>query len=227
MINGSCTYAADPGFTPVPGDGLDQHTGQQGAWYRMTCPDAVKPGKPAIATTTTTMVWLTNPPPAALMLPTPAVLAAQAEQQLQLPTPVISSNPRPGLPQLVQVPMWAWLDPAQFTAKSATARVPGLSATVTATPISVQWNFGDGSSISCAGPGSPFPTGGDPSAASPDCGHTYTRSSGANGTYTVTATINWNVTWTGGGQAGAFNGMTTTASEQVVVQQSQALVTGG
>ncbi|WP_344662334.1 hypothetical protein [Catenulispora subtropica] len=98
--------------------------------------------------------------------------------------------------------------------------------TATATPVSVAWDFGDGSTTTCAGPGTPFPTGGDPEASSPDCGHTYTHSSGS-GTYTVRATITWNVTWAGAGQVGAFNGMTTTASEQVVVQQSQALITGG
>ena len=228
VINGDCTYAPAPDYTPMPGE--DQHTGEKGAWYVRTCPDGIKlggdPNKP-VATTTQDWVWLTNPPPAALLKPTPAVLAQRAQQLLKLTTPVIASNPRPGLPQLVGVNMWAWLPTGVFTPVSATASVPGESVTATARPTSVIWNFGDGTSITCPGAGTPFPVGGDPEAASPTCGHTYTHSSGVGGSYTVTATINWNVTWAGAGQTGAFNGMTTTASEQVVVQQSQALVTGG
>lgn len=226
MINGSCTYTADPNYQPPPGDTTDQHTGEKGSWYQMTCPDAVKPGNPPVATTITTEVWLATPPPAPV-LPTPAQLATEAQKKLQLTQPKIASNPRPGLPQLVGVNMWAWLPAGVFAPVSATASVPGESVTATARPTSVTWNFGDGTSINCAGAGTPFPTGGDPEAASPTCGHTYTHSSGVGGTYTVTATINWNVTWAGAGQTGAFNGMTTTASEQVVVQQSQALVTNG
>jgi len=224
MINGSCVYADDPGYQPTP-DVAAQHQGQAGAWYLMTCPDGVKPGtvKPT-ATTTTTEVWLTTPPPAALMKPTPAVLAAQARQLLKLPAPVIASNPRPGLPQLVSLPMWTWIAPALFTPTSATAAIPGESVTATATPVSVTWDFGDGTNVICPGPGTPFPAGGDPAAASPTCGHIYARSSGA-GTYTVTATITWDVTWAGAGQVGMFAGMTTTASEQVRVLQAQAVVT--
>lgn len=225
MINGSCTYTPDPNYQPPATDTADQHTGEKGGWYQMTCPDAVKPGNPPIATTTTTEVWLATPPPAPV-LPSPAQLAAEAQKKLHLPAPTIASNPRPGLPQLVSVPMWAWTPKSVFTPVSATAEVPGESVMATATPVSVSWSFGDGSTATCAGPGTPFPAGGDPEASSPDCGHTYARSSGSS-SFTVTATITWNVTWAGAGQVGSFNGMTTTASEQVQVLQSQAVVTGG
>ncbi|WP_370382186.1 hypothetical protein [Catenulispora sp. GAS73] len=224
MLNGSCTWTPDPNYQPPADDTVDQHTGEAGGWYQQTCPDGViKNGK--AATTVTTMVWLTSPPPAPA-LPTPAQLAAEALKKLQLPTPTIASSPRPGLPQMVHVPMWAYVPKSQFVPVSATASVPGESVTATATPVSTVWDFGDGSSATCAGPGTPFPTGGDPAASSPDCGHTYSRSSGS-GTFTVRATITWAVTWAGAGQRGAFNGMLTTATEQVQVLQSQALVTGG
>ncbi|WP_194909576.1 hypothetical protein [Catenulispora rubra] len=227
MINDSCVYAPDPTFTPQPGDGLDQHTGEKGGWYQMTCPDAVKLGTTVpTATTTTTEVWLVTPPPPALLKPTPVVLAVQAQQLLKLPVPAIASSPRPGLPQLVTMPTWAWLDPALLAPVSATASVPGESVTAVARARAVTWDFGDGTTVTCLGAGTPFPSGGDPSAASPDCGHTYTHSSGS-GTLKITATIHWDVTWSGAGQAGAFAGMATTTSEQVVVEQSQALVTNG
>jgi hypothetical protein len=231
MINGSCTYAADPKFVPQPADG-DPHTGQQGAWYIETCPDGIKtglnPSKP-IATTTQTMVWLATPPPAAVMLPLPEVLAAQARQNLVLPKPVISSSPGAGVPQMVNVPQWLWLGQGVWQATSAQATVPGESVTATATPVSVTWSFGDGTSMVCAGPGTPFTPGTDPKASSPDCGHVYRTSSGSapGGVFQVSATITWRVTWVGTGQAGVLNGLTTTAAVPVTVQQSQAIVTVG
>jgi hypothetical protein len=154
------------------------------------------------------------------------VLAAEAQRELRLSTPVIESSPPPRQAQLVGVPMWTWIPADIFAPASATASVPGESVTATATPALVTWSFGDGGSTVCAGPGTPYPAGGDPSAASPTCGYTYIQSSGA-GTDTLSATISWSVTWAGGGQTGAFDDMTTTASEPVRVEQNQALVTGG
>lgn len=225
LVNGDCTYAAEPAYVPLPGE--DAHSGQKGAWYAMTCPDGVKVGT-NIATTTTTMVWLTTPPPPALMQPTPEVMAARARNKLVLPKPQIASNPPVGRPQLVGVPTWSFLPKSVWTPVSATASVPGLSVTATATPVSVTWNYGDGTSTVCAGPGTPFTVGTDPKASSPDCGHTYRTSSGTapGGTFKVSATISWRVDWAGAGQAGTLNNLTTTASVRVTVQQSQAIITG-
>lgn len=229
LINGDCTYAADPSYVPQPG--TDSHAGQKGAWYLMTCPDGIKtggdPNKP-IATTTQQMVWLTNPPPPALMLPTPAALADRARSLLTPPKPQIGSNPPVSSPQMVGVPTWAFLSRSLWAPVSAKAEVPGESVTATATPVSVTWDFGDGKSIVCTGPGSQFPPGADPKASSPDCGHTYRISSGnaPGGKFQVTATISWRVDWVGAGQAGTLNDLTTTATVPVTVNQSQAIVTG-
>jgi hypothetical protein len=218
-----CTLQVDPSYQP-PADS-DPHSGQSGAWYLETCPFATD-GAQGMGTTATHVVWLPGPPPTTPVLPAPAVLAAEAQRELRLSTPVIESSPSPGHPQLVGVPMWTWIPAEAYVAASATASVPGESVTATATPASVTWSFGDGISMVCAGPGTPYTAGSNPSAASPTCGHTYTQSS-ADGTDTLTATISWTVTWAGGGQTGAFDDMTTTASEPVRVEQSQALVTGG
>ncbi|WP_194920152.1 hypothetical protein [Catenulispora rubra] len=229
LVNGNCLYAADPTYVPQPG--TDTHSGQKGAWYLETCPDGIKlggkPGQP-VASTTQQMVWLTNPPPAALMQPTPAVLAARARNSLVLPKPVISSNPPVGSPQWVGVPTWAFLPRSVWAPVSASAEVPGMRVLATATPVSVTWDFGDGTSTVCAGPGTPFTPGTDPKASSPDCGHTYRTSSGAapGGVFQVAATISWRVDWVGAGQAGTLADLTTTATIPVTVQQSQAIVTG-
>ncbi|MEO9260399.1 MAG: hypothetical protein ABI381_08845 [Jatrophihabitantaceae bacterium] len=39
----------------------------------------------------------------------------------------------------------------------------------------------------------------------------------------MTATVHWSVTWAGAGQAGIFAGLSTTATANVAVGESQAL----
>jgi hypothetical protein len=216
-----CTYAAMPTYQPPAGTA--SHAPGSGAWYQATCYQYMNAAKTGWVPDVS-MVWLATPP--TQVLPAPAQLAAEAQSQLKLASPVIESNPVPGQPQMVGIPMWSWLGSGEFAAVSATASVPGESVTATATPVSVTWNYGDGTSQMCAGPGTPYAAGSNPLAASPTCGHLYTRSSGS-GTFTVSATINWTVNWAGGGQSGAFDGLATTTAEQVRVEQSQALITGG
>jgi hypothetical protein len=168
-------------------------------------------------------------PPAAARAaaPAPAVLAQAAESRLGLGSPVIQASPAVGLDQLVHVPTWLWLA-GPWAPVRATAAVPGEHVTATATPQRVTWHTGDGSTVTCHGPGTPYQPSDNPAAPSPTCGHTYARSSAAapGGKFTVTATITWDVTWTGGGGGGAFPGLVTTSTARMAVAQSQAIVTG-
>jgi hypothetical protein len=171
-------------------------------------------------------VWLGPGQQAALALPTPAELAQRAYRQLVLAVPVIHTSPAVSVPQLVRVPTWLWIDPGVWAPRSRTAAVPGLSATATARPVRVTWSTGDGSGMVCRGPGTPFRPGVDrASAASPDCGHTYLRSSASapGGVFTLTATIDWAVSWASGEQAGTLPGLTSTSSVLLPVTESQAL----
>ena len=80
------------------------------------------------------------------------------------------------------------------------------------------------------GGGRPVRERGDPAAASPDCGHTYTRSSAGQpgGAFQATATITWDVTWHGaGGAGGALAPLFTTAVAAFRLAESQALNTSG
>jgi hypothetical protein len=157
----------------------------------------------------------------------PAVLAQAAESRLGLGSPVIQASPAVGLDQLVHVPTWLWLA-GPWAPVRATAAVPGEQVTATAAPQRVTWHMGDGSTVTCRGPGTPYQPSDDPAAPSPTCGHTYARSSAAapGGEFTVTATITWDVTWAGGGAGGAFAGLVTTSTARMAVAQSQAIVTG-
>jgi hypothetical protein len=180
-------------------------------WYEGTCID-----------TATTVIILTRLRLFAVP-PMQAALLARAVGLLRLPTPTIRVNPAPPAAQLVFVPTWLWIEPVAWTARSATAAVPGLSVTATATPIRVVWSTGDGATLTCRVPGTPWRPGTDPMLASPDCGHTYTHAS--TGPALLTATITWAVSWVGGGAGGTEPALTSTASLRLPVIEAQALTT--
>jgi hypothetical protein len=158
--------------------------------------------------------------------PSPAQLAEIARKQLRLPTPSIAANPAGE--QLVNLPTWMWLSNG-WGPVSATATVPGVSVTAIATPTSVTWSMGDGSTVTCTGAGTPFSPGTAPTASSPDCGHTYRTSSASQvgQAFPVSATVHWTVTWAGAGQGGVFPDLTTTGNAAFRVAESQALNNGG
>jgi hypothetical protein len=161
------------------------------------------------------------------VLPAPEVLARQA---LGLPSPVIRSSPAQGALQLASLPTWLWIDPAEWAPESKAAAVPGESVTATATPVSVTWHPGDGSTVTCRGAGTPYTSGDNPGSASPDCGHTYTTSSAGqpDGAFQATATITWDVTWQEArGAGGVLPPLFTTAVAAFRVAESQALDTSG
>jgi hypothetical protein len=185
----------------------------QGGWYLRTCygPDGGGLGGP---------VWIAGAPPVV----SPEVLARQARARLQLPGVLVRLNP-PG-DQLVNLPVWLTLDRSSWTVQSATASVPGVSVTATARPVAATWSMGDGGSVRCTGPGTAWRPGIDPAKPSPDCGYTYRRSSAsaAEGMFTVTVTVAWEVTWAGAGESGTIPGLSTTGTVRVPVQESQAVV---
>jgi hypothetical protein len=205
-----CYYQpALPGWADAFG-----HPDPPAAWYEGWC------GSVAHHFTVVTRMRIFGQPPGQ------ALLVEEALRRLALPTPGIHLNPPPPAAQLVHVPTWLWLDTPAWTARSATASVPGLSVTATARPTSVVWSTGDGATVTCTGPGTPWAVGTDPAAASPDCGHTYTTVSGP-GTFSLRATISWAVTWAGGGFAGTEPALTSTAALPVTVAASVALNTQG
>lgn len=158
---------------------------------------------------------------------TPEQLAQQAIKQLPIDGPDIGMAPGPGKEGLVGLPVWMWTDvtAATWGPATATAAVPGLSVTATAKASKIVWRMGDGDTVTCTGPGTPYSTsrGG---ASSPDCGHTYTAPSAGqtNDAYRVTATTTWDVTWVGGGATGRLT--TTRASVTTArIGEMQVLIT--
>ncbi|MFD0034837.1 hypothetical protein ACFVJK_42830 [Streptomyces sp. NPDC127172] len=158
--------------------------------------------------------------------PDPAVVAQQVVRELLLPDPVIRTSPDEKHAQLVRVPTWMWLDRAMWRPVSKTAKVPGVSVTATATPRSATWRMGDGETEVCEGSGTPYSPKFAADSSSPDCGHTYVRSSAGqpDDAYTVSVTVTWDVEWRGGGEQGLIPGLQTQAQMPLRVAEAQALV---
>lgn len=176
------------------------HPPGDGSYYQAMCPGVIGTGG--------FYTWLPSPPSGTPQptLPSPAQLAAQAVAQLGLAGPDIQTSPPAAADQVVGLPTWLWTPVTATTwgRHSATAAVPGESVTATVTAERIVWDLGDGTTVTCDGPGTPYQPVMDPHAASPTCGHTYTASSAGrpNQMFPVTATTSWSVTWAGAGRQG-------------------------
>jgi hypothetical protein len=146
---------------------------------------------------------------------------ARAELDLVLPTP--KANPPVGSEQLVGIKTWLWVDPSIWQPLTATASVPGISATVTATPYATEWEMGDGETVSCDGPGTPY----EPGATDTDCGHVYSIDSSEqpDSLYAAAVTMFWRINWTAtDGTGGDLGTLARTTPFELLVGQRQAAV---
>ncbi|MFF0266879.1 hypothetical protein [Kribbella sp. NPDC004536] len=176
---------------PPPGDYRWQgHT--DGSIWACTREQGYDQGKHIV----TTWVWLPGRPDTVVV--DPVTLAYQAITEMQLAPPLIKTAPGAGQIGLVNMPVWLWVIKSENTWGPIvrSAGVPGLSVTATARVKAVNWSMGDGKTIRCEGPGTPY----DKSMGvkdSPTCGHRYTRTSTKlpNCKYSVTAVAQWDITW--------------------------------
>jgi hypothetical protein len=211
-----CTYSAGgPSATAAIGVGGPQ----PGQWVFPVCagPGVIDPMPP---------FWVTGaqPPAAVVAQVNPVVVALQAVRQLGLGSPTIEMAPPTGHPQLVGVATWLWIDPGAWKMLTASASAGPVTTTATAVPTKVVWDMGDGDTVTCAGPGTPYDPN-DPNATT-DCSYTWP----GPGTFEVTATIYWSVSWSaqgtpGGGNLGVQAGPAAGVAVQVV--ESQAINTAG
>ena len=208
-----CTYAAGGAAATAA---LGVGGAQPGQWVFPTCsgPGVINPMPP---------IWVTGAQPAAAVVQVnPVVVAEQAVKQLALASPTIEMAPPPGSPQLVGVATWMWVSLGAWQTLSASASAGTVTTTATATPAKVVWDMGDGDTVTCDGPGTPYRASA-PNATT-NCSYTW----GQAGTYQVTATLYWSVTWTatgapGGGNLGLQAGPA--ARVAVTVTESQAINT--
>ncbi|UUU37550.1 ATP/GTP-binding protein [Streptomyces sp. NBC_00162] len=204
-----CTYSLKDPQPPAGSPEWEGHQPGDGAVYRKVC-EWIDDKPDGYFQTSTE--WRAEPPPAAV---DPAVLAQQAVDSMLLTGPEIAS-PRAEGTYTVGVPLWLWVTPSPTTwgPNTASASAGGITVSATARVSSISWRMGDGSSVTCSGPGTQY-TAARGMTPSPDCGHLYrTPSSGQSGAkYQGTATTTWTVDWavTGGGQTGQLTEVRDTA----------------
>lgn len=154
----------------------------------------------------------------------PQELAQRAVDSMTLLGPDIAS-PRTAGVYTVGVPVWMWVNQSATTygPNTASAAAGGVSVTATAKVSKIVWQMGDGTSVTCSGPGTPYQAS-DGMAQSPTCGHLYSRTSAgaATGRFPVTATSTWTVDWQGGGAAGQLTEVRQT-NVQVAIGEVQVV----
>jgi hypothetical protein len=129
-------------------------------------------------------VWVRREPP--------TVVAEQALSDLAtrlLTAPLVSVSP----PDRGVVNLETWLAATDTGPISATATIPGLSVTATATIASTVWDLGNGDRITCAGTGVAWSEESDGVPA--PCGYTYRVATPENAPHRLTATFVWQITW--------------------------------
>lgn len=165
-------------------------------------------------------------------LPDPADLAREAAALLDLAPPPLVMTPPPNLADpnvLINRPAFftfSDVGPSVFGPVSATASDGGLIVTVTARLDQITIDVGDGTTIAC----SPSQVRASPGWAAPSsvCSYTWTRTSTdqRDGTFHITGTSYWDITWSGGGQRGTLSRSTTAALQAAVTDYPVSLVTG-
>lgn len=154
----------------------------------------------------------------------PPAVARRALRELQytaLDEPAIGMSPPLDRGAIVNVPLWLWIDDGAWEPTSATATIDGLSVQTTAAPDRVIWSLGTGDEVVCDGAGTPYDPGRPEAEQHSDCMFTYSQA----GVFTVTATAEWNVSWTALGTAGGGNlgVVRRSASVEIPVTEIQAL----
>jgi hypothetical protein len=150
--------------------------------------------------------------------------AELALERLELSDPIVRFNP-PG-DQLVGLQSWLWVDTLWAPAEAA-ASVTGVTATVTASPQVVEWDTGDGHTLTCRGPGDRYVTSKPVEQQTSTCSHAFGRPSYSqpDGVYQVTARVTYAVTWRATNGTGADLGPVTRASTVPVrVVEVQAVI---
>ncbi|HEY3141074.1 MAG TPA: hypothetical protein VGJ86_08085 [Acidimicrobiales bacterium] len=160
--------------------------------------------------------------------PSAAAIAQQVYEEVPLVFPEPHTSPPPDAPQFVGFPVWLWVDDTVWRSFEAHASLAGISVSVTAQPKIVQWNMGDGASVSCAGPGTAWASG--QSGRASDCSHVYQFVSDRRpgGVYATQVTVVWSVAWSAStGEGGGLPDASRTTDFSLDVGERQAVVTYG
>ena len=165
---------------------------------------------------------------AVLRTVSPAELVDQAISEMGLSAPDIRLSPPADSPfgATVGFPVWMWSGRSETTTGpvTRTASAGPISVTATAVLARIAWAMGDGTIVTCLGPGTTF-TDNQAGRPSPTCGHVYLRKADG-GAFTIAATSHWEIRWSGGGQS-AFQTLDLTSHVRLPVREVRTLNTKG
>ncbi|SNT44789.1 hypothetical protein SAMN05421812_106151 [Asanoa hainanensis] len=234
---GPCTR--DGEVVPCHDDLLGWFNQSDGCYYRVAEPQpaGVPPGSTAYIRSCGAgglaggePVILDDPPPGFNAPPDPAVLAQRALDSLDLLPPEIGIAPNPAVgPGLVGLPIWLWVpadpdpgdDESTWGPMTASESEGGVTVTLTAAVGKIVFRMGDGKTVTCTNPGTPYVRQG---GKSPTCGYDgYRAASPRGGSYTVEATTTWTVTWVAGGVNGTIEGVTRDNEAQIQIDELQVV----
>ncbi len=161
--------------------------------------------------------WIVGVPGGA-PLPTSGDLASAGQAELRLPLPhVLTSPPRTGT-QLTGVPVWFWM--VRPEPVSVTASVPGLAATLTATPRTSRYEISDGTTLRCPDFGTPFRRDLPAEGQRSTCRHPFDE----RGPTEVIATVDWSLAWTAtDGTHGTLPPIARTERFTLLIEEAQAV----
>ncbi|MFG2425187.1 ATP/GTP-binding protein [Streptomyces sp. NPDC048448] len=223
-VPGPCIVTRMEPQPPTGSSVWEGHDPGDGAIYTRICPVAIAgAGATGSLMGPPETFWSATPPAPTI---DPAQLAQQALDKMALLGPDITS-PDPAGKYIVGLPTWMWVTKRQTTygPNTASASAGGVTVTATATVSKIVWGMGDGSTVTCNGPGTPY-TASYGNQESPTCGHTYSRTSASqdDGKYTVTATSTWSVDWqvVSGGETGQLTAIRQ-SQEQVAIGELQVV----
>ena len=132
----------------------------------------------------------------------PQVIVQQAVARLTLPTvdPLVEPDPHNNKWGMLAVGLPVWLRIDQPETVSVDTTQDGIAISMTARRGRTIFVMGDGTTLTCHS-GTPRPRQAPPQQRSPDCGHVYLKA----GTYTITATTSWSVSWSTLGLTGVLD----------------------
>lgn len=159
----------------------------------------------------------------------PVVVAQRAIASMDLDPIAIGVVPESGPDRvgLVGLPVWMWVEDQAANTYGPITRSASqgpVSVTATAAVSSIVWDMGDGTKVTCTGPGTPYADRYG-KQDSPTCGHHYEQMSDdqPDDAYQVIATSHWVVEWSGGGQSGTIELDITTEPLPIRIGEAQVL----
>jgi hypothetical protein len=205
-----CYYVLESPQPPAGDEAWEGHEPGDGAVYRQRC----------FGSMMGFLVWRAAPPPGQPSTITPEQLAARAIRAIPMAVPAIGMAPRTGGAGLVGLPVWMWVSntPAAWGPVERTASVPGLAVTARAEVGQAIWTMGDGGTVTCTTPGTPYRK--EFGLRESECGYRYLKV----GTYPISVTTTWVINWwvVGGGATGDAS-VTRQAATEITIEELQVV----